>query len=146
MTTFGVTIHRVREALIRRLESALAQADLGINFSQFRVLKTLADGRATTAGEIARWIGHDAGAMTRLLDRLSDLGYLRREGRADDRRQIGVVLTDEGRRIAQDLSLVAEKAMAPAWKALTLTEQQTLMSLLHCVLNSLEQSPPPTKS
>jgi len=43
------------------------------------------------------------GGVTNLIDRLVTLGWLRREECADDRRGIQIVLTDEGRRIVEQM-------------------------------------------
>ncbi|MGC3965730.1 MAG: MarR family transcriptional regulator [Rhodocyclaceae bacterium] len=69
-------MHYVRMGLIRHLERDLGATGCELNFSQFRVLKTLARDESLTASELARRVEHDAGALTRMLDRLQDKGYV----------------------------------------------------------------------
>ncbi|MFT3802749.1 MAG: MarR family transcriptional regulator [Burkholderiaceae bacterium] len=140
---FGLMLHQVREALIRRLESRVCQSDLDINFSQFRVLKVLFEGHASTASEIARFVGHDAGALTRLLDRLADRGLLRRQPRTTDRRQVDVVLTDEGRVVAQRIVRAAADAVTDALRPLSDDERVALMRMLERIRDGLDESSAP---
>ena len=67
---FGLLLHFVRQGLIRHLEQALAAQDLGLSFTQYRVLKMLTNVPHLGASELARRLEHDAGALTRLLDTL----------------------------------------------------------------------------
>ena len=57
-------------------------------------------GKATTVAELARECELDAGAMTRLLDRLEAKGLCRRVRSVTDRRVVNIELTDEGRAAA----------------------------------------------
>lgn len=138
---FGLMLHQVREALIRRLESRVCQSDLDINFSQFRVLKALYEGHAKTASEIARCVGHDAGALTRLLDRLAERGLLRREPRTTDRRQVDVVLTEQGHAVAQRIMCAAAEAISDALQPLADDERDALMAMLERVRVALDAPP-----
>ncbi|MFT4102913.1 MAG: MarR family transcriptional regulator [Burkholderiaceae bacterium] len=136
---FGLMLHQVREALIRRIESRVCQSDLDINFSQFRVLKALFEGHASTASEIARCVGHDAGALTRLLDRLAERGLLRRQPRTTDRRQVDVVLTDEGRAAAQRIVRAAADTVTDALRPLSDDEREALMRMLERIRDGLDE-------
>ncbi len=138
---FGLMLHQVREALIRRLESRICQPDLDINFSQFRVLKALHEGRASTASEIARCVGHDAGALTRLLDRLVERGLLRRQPRTTDRRQVDVMLTDAGHAVAQRIVCAAAESISDALRPLTDDEHTALLGMLDRILVALDEPP-----
>ena len=71
---FGLLLHFVRQGLIRHLEQALAAQDLGLSFTQYRVLKMLTNVPHLGASELARRLEHDAGALTRLLDTLEPGG------------------------------------------------------------------------
>ena len=68
----------------------------GLTDAQWRPLWMLSCGRATTANEIAREMDADAGAVTRLLDRLEAKGLLERVRSAADRRVVHLRLTPAG--------------------------------------------------
>ena len=50
----------------------------------------------STVAELARWQQMDAGAMTRLLDRLEKKGLCKRVRSTEDRRVVRVVITPQG--------------------------------------------------
>ncbi len=90
----GPLIGRVRVELIEALDKALEP--LNVTAAQFVVISTLASG-AESASQICRGISYDAGAMTRMIDRLEQRGLIRRVRVADDRRTLKLELTDEGK-------------------------------------------------
>jgi DNA-binding MarR family transcriptional regulator len=72
---------------------------LDLSAAQFIVIATLAlADSATSSSELCRGISYDAGAMTRMIDRLESKGLIRRSRRPDDRRVVYIELTEEGAR------------------------------------------------
>jgi DNA-binding MarR family transcriptional regulator len=53
----------------------------------------------------------DTGAMTRALDRLEEKGFIRRLRSHADRRMVRVSLTDKGKSLADQMTLVAINAL-----------------------------------
>jgi DNA-binding MarR family transcriptional regulator len=80
--------------LRRELERRMAEH--GLTDAQWRPLWILKTGTAHTANEIARQLHIDAGAMTRLLDRLECKGLVERLRSESDRRVVQLRLTDAG--------------------------------------------------
>lgn len=80
-----------------RREAERRMAALGVTDAQWKPLWLLASGRATTGNEMARLLEMDAGAMTRLLDRLETKGLIERERSDTDRRVVELRLTAAGR-------------------------------------------------
>lgn len=70
----------------------------GLTHSQWSPLIWISNG-TDTSGELARELDLDAGAMTRMVDRLEHKGMLKRVWRADDRRVAHLELTDDGRAV-----------------------------------------------
>jgi MarR family transcriptional regulator, multiple antibiotic resistance protein MarR len=99
----GMLIGRVRITLLTNLDAELEQYSLtGV---QFGVLKHLADGTALTAVDLSRALHYDTGSMTRMLDRLEEKAFLRRERGKEDRRVVYLRITPTGR------------ALLPKWRA-----------------------------
>jgi len=72
----------------------------GLTGTQWSALVSIWFGRGATAADLARDLGHDKGAMTRLVDVLEERGWITRERTADDRRCINLALTDDGAAVA----------------------------------------------
>jgi DNA-binding MarR family transcriptional regulator len=99
----GYLLSRVRTEMFLALDKALEAdeelAALEISAAQFIVIATLALADApTSASDLCRGISYDAGAMTRMIDRLESKGLIRRNRRPDDRRVVYIELTEEGSR------------------------------------------------
>ena len=82
-------------ALMRR-EVELRMAQHGLTDAQWKPLWMLKTGRAATAIELAREMMTDAGAITRMLDRLEAKGLLERVRSETDRRVVDLRLTAAG--------------------------------------------------
>jgi len=136
--SFGGLLHLVRVGLIRHLELAFAEAGFELNFSQFRVLKTLSIRGPIISSELARCVDHDAGAMTRLLDRLVDKGYVTRRPREDDRRATDIDLSEAGRVLWTSIARIVEQVNARALRDLDAEEQAQIFALLRRVRASLD--------
>src|SRR5439155_20019978 len=86
----------------RIMLSIVSQADKrldehGLTSAQWGPLMRLQTvGGASTVAELARWLNVDAGAMTRLLDRLEKKNLCKRVRSTEDRRVVQVELTPEG--------------------------------------------------
>lgn len=86
------------ELLSRSMEARMV--DYGLTDAQWRPLLMLSRQSIDTASQVARSMGCDPGATTRMLDRLEDKGLVRRRRSRDDRRVQQLELTDQGRRLA----------------------------------------------
>lgn len=94
-------LNRVRSdlqaALNGRLASDQVLSPVALTAAQLAIIMTLATTEAITPTQLCERISYDAGAMTRMLDRLQSKGVIRRRGSSEDRRVVYVELTEEGR-------------------------------------------------
>ena len=101
----------------------MAVADrLGLSLADLRYLQLIASGEPATAGDISVRTGLTSGAVTRMVDRLEQAGYVRRTGDTTDRRRVVVVPTPHTvERIGS-----MYQGMAAAWRELLsgYTEEQ----------------------
>jgi len=67
-----------------------------VSFSQYLLLGYLSHQEAMSMTEVANRMGHTTAAATGMVDRLENLGYVRREHASDDRRKILVGITENG--------------------------------------------------
>ncbi len=135
--SFGLLLRQVRDGLMRRLDRAMAGLEPDLGFSHYIGMKALANMAPCTANELAQAIDQNPSAVTRLLDKLEDLGWVRREAHAQDRRALRLVLTDEGQALWQQLKQRGDDVIADALRDLSADEREHLFSLLVRVRDSL---------
>lgn len=90
----GYQMFRVMSTMKREVEQRMAAH--GLTDAQWRPLWMLRTGKASTAIELARETGIDAGAVTRMVDRLESRGLVERVRSEEDRRVVHLRLTPEG--------------------------------------------------
>ncbi|MBK7061682.1 MAG: winged helix-turn-helix transcriptional regulator [Rubrivivax sp.] len=94
----GHQIVNLMTLMRRELETRMAA--VGLTDAQWKPLWMLDSGRADTGNEMARCLEMDAGAVTRLLDRLEAKGLLERTRSEADRRVVRLQLTPAGKAAA----------------------------------------------
>lgn len=90
----GYLIKRCFALLQEALEPGLAQHNL--TYVQFSVLMSLRENVALNSRDICSLLGHDSGALTRVLDQLEQRGLLERQRSTADRRAVELRLTAAG--------------------------------------------------
>lgn len=100
--SIGSLLSRVRVEMLAAIDRELAAdkrlAPLEMSAAQYIIIANLAGpGEPKSAAELCKGISYDAGAMTRMLDRLESKGLIRRSRSAHDRRLMILELTEEGR-------------------------------------------------
>jgi DNA-binding MarR family transcriptional regulator len=131
----GHLIGRVRAQLLAAMDAELMRDEflgpLEVTAAQLIVIVNLA-GRecATSASELCKGISYDAGAMTRMLDRLEAKGLVRRSRSPDDRRLVNLELTDAGKSAYPRLREISMRVMNRSLSDFSAAEAQLLESLL----------------
>lgn len=100
----GRLMRQVLASMLRGIDRRLEP--VGLTNAQWLPLFKLHLGHAQNVAELARECEVDAGAMTRLLDRLEAKALVRRVRSSDDRRVVKVELTAEGGRAARRIPAV----------------------------------------
>ncbi|CAN5119364.1 MarR family transcriptional regulator [soil metagenome] len=133
----GYLIRRLHQLLLPRAEAVFA--DEHLTLSQWIALKLIRDGIADTSVALARALGHNSGATTRLIDHVEQRGWVTRHRRSDDRRVVTLELTQAG------AAAVATKGpqMQALWAGLladfTDAEVATLISLMGRLVDRMEE-------
>jgi len=92
--SMGHLLFQLMLSMRREVEGRMAE--LGLTDAQWKPLWYLKEGKADTAFELAKEMSIDAGAMTRMLDRLAAKGLIERVRSETDRRVVHLRLTPEG--------------------------------------------------
>jgi DNA-binding MarR family transcriptional regulator len=104
--------------------------------AQWGPLMRLRTTGGSTVAELARWLQVDAGAMTRLLDRLEKKGLCKRVRSTEDRRVVKVELTPEGATAIQEVPAVLAEVMNAHLAGFSKTEWQALKTYLQRMLDT----------
>jgi DNA-binding MarR family transcriptional regulator len=97
----------------RRLRGREAQRPGELSFSQYAVLRVLADRGEHSAGELAVAADLTPASITKMLDGLSKANLLERVRDEKDRRRVGVRITDEGCAAFEE----KDHQLTQAWRA-----------------------------
>ncbi|MBX3608323.1 MAG: MarR family transcriptional regulator [Hydrogenophaga sp.] len=111
-------------------------APLGLTDAQWLPLFKLHRAQASTSSEVARECRIDAGATTRLLDRLAEKGFVQRNRSAEDRRVVNLELTPEGAATAEQIPAVLCQVQNELLRGFTQDEVDTLKALLERMLDN----------
>lgn len=83
-----------------RFRAAFAR-ELDVSLTELRAISRIFDGTATTPKQLAVSLDLTTGAVTALLDRLADAGYVTRRPHPSDRRSFLLVTTESGSELMQ---------------------------------------------
>jgi DNA-binding MarR family transcriptional regulator len=111
----------------------------GLTDAQWKPLLMVEQGHCRTAAELARMACCDAGAVTRLLDRVEAKGLMRRTRSVEDRRVVNLELTEEGHRVAERVPHVLAEVLNAMLAGFTTAEVSQLKTLLQRLLDNTRQ-------
>lgn len=137
--SIGYLMRRSISHLAQQVERAMEPN--GLTNAQWVPLFKLYLGQAETVAELARSCEMDAGAMTRLLDRLEAKGLCRRQRSLEDRRVVRLALTEEGREAAREIPVVLSRVQNSLLTGFTTDEWQLLKSFLRRLLENAQNLP-----
>lgn len=131
----GYWLRRLSDEVHASFERQIAAR--GVTVAQWNVLVSVYHGHATTTAEVARFIGIDPGAVSRLVDRLAGKGLMTRSADPASRRRLQLSLTDAGGELVPDLIRIADKNDEVFFGALPPGERADLMRLLQRLLPAM---------
>ena len=141
--SIGALLGRIKVAMMAALDEELAAdrrlAQLELSAAQFSVIASLAGEERKSASDLCRGISYDAGAMTRMIDRLEAKGLIRRNRSPEDRRLVHLELTDEGRAAYPRMRELALEVANRFLRGFTKAEARQLESLLNRMLDNAQE-------
>lgn len=124
----GYLMKRIGLSLVYQVDQRLQAHDL--TSAQWGPLMHLRKAGRSTVADLARLMQLDAGAMTRLLDRLETKGLCKRVRSTEDRRVVMVELTAEGATAIAEVPAVLAEVMNAHLAGFSKTEWQALKQYL----------------
>jgi DNA-binding MarR family transcriptional regulator len=131
----GQLLYRVKAAQMNALDEALAKdlslAPLEISAAQYVVISVLAKSKCLdSVAQLCKGLSYDAGAMTRMLDRLEAKGLISRRRCPDDRRLVKLELTEAGLEALPKLRECSVQVLNQFLRGFTHEEARQLESFL----------------
>ena len=133
----GILMTQIAE---RRFESQ------DISFTQWMILMWLSKREHASPTELSTHLGHDMGALTRVVDDLERAALVRRERSRTDRRAVEIAVTPEGRRLAQAGKRLMVGLLNELVGPYSKQETELLISLLQRMLGQLQDTAAPLAS
>ncbi len=130
----GYLMKRVMMSIVAQADKRLVEHDL--TSAQWGPLMRLRASGGATVAELARWLLVDAGAMTRLLDRLEKKGLCKRVRSTADRRVVKVELTPAGEAAIEQVPAVLADVLNAHLAGFSKTEWQALKTYLGRMLEN----------
>ena len=109
-----------------------------ISFTQWMALMSLTHRTCISPTELSVQMGHDMGALTRLVDELQRDGLVRRERSEQDRRAVEIAITPEGRRVANAGKRVVVELLNRLVEPYSIQELESLIVLLQRLLAQMQ--------
>ena len=137
----GQLMYRVRAAHMNALDEVLAKdpdlAALEISAAQYVVISVLAKSKCVdSVTQLCKDLSYDAGAMTRMIDRLEAKGLISRRRCPDDRRLVKLELTEAGLAALPRLRECSVRVLNHFLEGFTKTEARQLEGFLSRMLQN----------
>jgi DNA-binding MarR family transcriptional regulator len=130
----GYLMKRIMMSIVYQADKRLDAH--GLTSAQWGPLLRLRTSGGSTVAELARWLQVDAGAMTRLLDRLEKKGLCKRVRSTEDRRVVQVELTRDGEAAITEVPAVLAEVMNAHLAGFSKTEWLALKTYLRRMLET----------
>ena len=130
--SLGWLLRRLKQSIVSAADGRLSEH--GLTHAQWGPMLTLRLCGTSSVAFLVRELDTDAGAMTRMLDRLEVKGLCQRERSAEDRRVVLVSLTDEGLRITAEVTAVLSDVFNAHLDGFSEDEWRLLLKLLQRML------------
>jgi len=130
-------IGRLRAEFVYAVEQEMGRQGVELNFTQFVALKLLGHEEPMTPVELARALHYNPGALTRLLDKLEQRGYLKRVPDPDDRRALRLELTTQGKALRKRVIGYCDAVASRIFEGTTAREREQLYDVLSRVLDGI---------
>ncbi len=132
-STIGYLFHHLAFVLSRQSDEALQQ-QLGIGFSQFKILMCLGEGGVVRQRQIAENLGQTEASVSRQIKLLHDGGLLSSTVSPGNRREHNTCLTAKGNKVVREAFLILNEYHQPLFEHLTsgqLEHFQGILSTMH---------------
>ena len=109
----------------------------GLVPSHGAILYALFEHKTLTMKDIAKIVNKDKSTVTALVDKLTDLGYIKKEHDPFDNRVTLVSITEKGALLKPTFEDISQKLLSNIYKDIPIQEREQLITSLTKILNNL---------
>ncbi len=116
-----------------------------VTVAEWVVLRTLYKRSACTLNHLSEDIGVDAGAISRLVDKMIKKKLVTRKTGANDRRSVAIELTENGNSLVPKIANIADKNDSHFFSGLPKADQDHLRRIMKNLVNTHNLKSKPTQ-
>jgi len=131
----GRLLYLTAQTMTVHAEKVLKPYDLTVE--QLHLLKNMEEETALSQQQLCEIVQKSAANVTRILDRLERKGCVRREKNPADRRSILLFLTDQGRELIAEVTIILESFSEQLTRGISSQEQALFTRLLYTMQDNL---------
>lgn len=105
---------------------------------QLLILRTVRDEESITVNELSERLSLSPSSISQLLNRLEAGKYLKREINVNNRREVFVMLGDEGKSLFKEYEKIDESIIEKYYSEFTIDEVKTFRNLVLKLYNTIE--------
>lgn len=128
-SNLGYLFHHISAVLARQSDQIL-QEQLGIGFSQFKILLILAEGKGVQQRQLAATLGQTEASISRQIKLLIDNGMITNQVNPTNRREHITHLTPKGIKVTDKATEILNNYHAPVFNRLSERQQAQMRELL----------------
>jgi DNA-binding MarR family transcriptional regulator len=133
-------ISKTKKKMTRFIEKALKEEgldDLGPSYGNILTVLYNNNGKLSM-NQIGQLIGKDKSTITALVNKLSNLGYVKKEKCIEDRRVTYIILTERGKSIEGKVNNISEKVNLIAYRNFSKKEKDIFLELFKKMNNNFD--------
>ena len=123
--SFGIVRRRIQALVVE------ASMDLGLTYAEFSMLLILFDREGCSQDDMTAYLHVDKAAITRVIKKLEERGYIYRQQDTTDRRLKRLYLTDEGRKIEKRIKDIVRRILDYLSEGYSQKETDLIIKCLH---------------
>ena len=123
--------------MLSRQSDQVLQEQLGIGFSQFKIMMALKWNPSVQQKQIAERLGQTEASISRQIKLLHDKNLLNTRVGAHNKREHITNLTPKGERLTEKAMQILNNYHAPTFASLSVKQQQTLIEILNTMHDAI---------
>lgn len=135
--SLGMIVRQAQSAMHQRLFQNFRIAGLEVSPEQWGIMLMLMKKDGIKQNEVAQRVSRNDSSITRIIDNLSQKGYVERRPHETDRRTNLIFLTEQGKALQQQLKEAAAQTQKEATENINVNELEIGRKVLNQIIKNL---------